>query len=371
MKYLTIILLLIMFFSCKMKSKESEKKNGNEVIDVINFNNSLVANLSDLCDSMTLIPFKTKSPIGNIEKLIFHDENIYIWDKNRERIWGFKNNGDSLFCIDKQGKGAGEYIRIGDVSISDFGHINIVDTGSKRILCYNSKGELQSSQKFNRWIHQYCSIDGYQYLFCATPPTPKGNYVDVMEGSKIINSYFPSTHNWHFDGTEFLRSGDSLFFTRRYDDCIYSFKNGVLNEAYNINFGNDAFYTRKLREASTLQEHKNILKSRSYIGDIGNLSVTDTHITFDYSEPLDYMIVRTHFFFNRETKIGLSFKSYGDSNKKYFSMGTPIGSDGHYFYALIEPWKLDEQSKMKLQELTNYPLGTNLNCLLCRFLIKI
>jgi hypothetical protein len=52
-------------------------------------------------------------------------------------------------------------------------------------------------------------------------------------------------------------------------------------------------------------------------------------------------------------------------------MGTPIASDGHYFYALIEPCDLDETHKRQLQERINFPLGSNLNCFLCRFLINI
>lgn len=371
MKYLSIILMVTVILSCKMKNKESEKVSEGENIDVINFDNKLTANKSDLFDSISIFPFKTKSTIGNIEKIIFKYGNIYIWDKNREIVWGFKNNGDSLFSIDKQGKGPGEYIRIEDVSISDSGHVNILDGERKTILCYNLKGEIKSSKKYNNWIHKYCCNNGYDYFFSATPAKPNGNYVDVMEKSKIIRSYFPSTHIWHFDGTEFLCSADSVFFTRKFDDCIYYFKDGVLNKAYDINFGNDISFMSQLRDASSIKENQKILKSKKYIGDIGNLSVSDTHITFTYSEPMGDMIIRTNFFYNKETKRGLSFKSYGGSDKKYFSMGTPIGSDGHYFYALIEPWSLDEPSKNKLQEVINYPLGKNLNCLLCRFLIKL
>jgi hypothetical protein len=126
-----------------------------------------------------------------------------------------------VFCIDKQGKGPDEYIRIGDVSISDSGHINILDVSQKTILDYNLKGELETRKEFKNWIHEYCCADGYEYLFSATPNQPKGNYVTVLKKSKKITSYFPTTHNWHFDKTEFLRNGDSVFFTRRYDDCIY------------------------------------------------------------------------------------------------------------------------------------------------------
>jgi hypothetical protein len=81
--------------------------------------------------------------------------------------------------------------------------------------------------------------------------------------------------------------------------------------------------------------------------------------------------LRVNFFYNKGTKKGLTFNTFGHSNKEYFGVGIPMASDGHYFYALVNPWDLDEEQKQQLQELIDYPLEPNLNSVLCRFLIKM
>lgn len=357
--------------ACDRRMQEEKRNDAVETINISKYRNEITVDLTELCDSLTIIPFNIKSPIGDIEKIIIRNEKIYIWDKYDEKIWGFKNNGDSLFCINNQGKGPGEYIRIGDVTVSDSDEINLLDIERKTILYYDVQGEFIGQRHFNTWVHLYCCVAGYEYLFSATPDQPNGNYVDVFKESNKCKSYFPSNHNWHFDKTEFLRSEDSLFFTRRYDDYIYYFRDGILKEAYYIDFGNDSIFLKKLREAGTLDEHKKILKTNKYRGDIQDLSVSDTHITFNYIEPVGDWNVVTHFFYNRNTKTGLSFKSFGDSNKAYYSMGTPIASDGHYFYALIQPWSLSENQKRQLEQELKTPLDKNLNYLLARFTIKL
>jgi len=371
MKNIICVFIFLMIWSCNQKDKELNKNVDGEVINLIAFDNVVTISLTDVYDSVVIIPLKTKSPIGNIERIFFKNDNMYIWDENGGKVWGFKSNGDSLFCIDKQGKGPDEYIRIDDVSISDLGYINILDVSQHKLLSYDINTELRESKKFDKWVHNYCSVDGYDYLFSATPDQPEGHYVDVMKNSEKIESYFATTHNWHFSHTSFLPVKDSVFFTRFYDDRIYYFKDGNLNTGYSVNFGNDIAFMEKLRDAEDLEKHKELMKSVRYTGDIRHLSISDTYLTFDYSEPIKDWVIQTSFIYNKKTKKGLSFKSFGDSSDEYFSVGTPIASDGHYFYALIEPWSIDEAHKRQLQERVNFPLESNLNCLLCRFLLKI
>lgn len=371
MKKIICVSIILIVWSCSQKDNELNENMDGEFINLIAYENVVTINLIDIYDSLEIIPLKTKSPVGNIEKIFFKNDNIYIWDNNGQKVWGFKSNGDSLFCIDKQGKGPDEYIRIEDVSISDLGYINILDVSQQKLLSYDANAEILENKKFNKWAHNYCHVNAYDYLFCATPNQPEGHYINVIKNSKKIKSYFPTTHYWYFSHTSFLPIGDSVFFTRFYDDRIYYFKNDKLHTGYYINFGNDEDFMEKLRDAESLEKHKELIKSIRYLGDIRKLSISDTHLTFNYSEPVqDWVLVNT-FIYNKRTKKGLSFKSFRDNNEKYFSVGTPIASDGHYFYALIKPWELDEANKRQLQEMINFPIEPTLNILLCRFLIKI
>lgn len=371
MKKIICGLIILIAWSCNQKNNELNKNADGEVINLIDFDNVVTISLPEVYDSISIIPLKTKMPIGNIEKIFFKNDIMYVWDKKGEKVWGFKSNGDSLFCIDKQGKGPDEYIRIDDVSISDLGYINILDVSQHKLLSYTVNTELSASKKFTNWVQNYCYADGYDYLFSATPDQPGGHYVDVIKNSEKIKSYFPATHNWHFDHTCFLPVKDSVFFTRFYDDSIYYFKDGKLNTGYYVNFGHDITFMEKLRDAENLGIHKKLIKTIKYTGNIGELAISDTYLTFNYNEPMQDWVIQNHFIYNKKTKKGLSFKSFGDSNKEYFNMGTSFASDGHYFYSLIEPVNLNETQKTKLQEITNYPPDQNLNCLVCKFLIKL
>jgi hypothetical protein len=189
MKYLVTTLLIIAFFGCKEKNQEIVNITG-KVIDVTSYENKMTEDLSSLYDSLMFIPFKVESPIGAIKKIIVHKDNIYLWDKNGEKVWGFKSNGDSLFCIDKQGKGPDEYIRIHNFSVSDSGYVNILDIAQKAILKYDLKGEMIEREKFEKWVHQYCQVDGYEYFFSMSPDLQAdAHYVKVYKNSKKIRIY--------------------------------------------------------------------------------------------------------------------------------------------------------------------------------------
>jgi hypothetical protein len=146
-----------------------------------------------------------------------------------------------------------------------------------------------------------------------------------------------------------------------------------MRKAYTVDFGVDSTYKKKLREADNLDEYKNLFEEQQYIGDIWDLCVTDTHLEFMYSRPVEEFSgrLRANFFYNRNTKEGLSFNTRGHSNSDHYKVGSPLASDGHYFYALVNPWDLNDEQRERLEETMGYPIGENLNIVLCRFLIKI
>lgn len=371
MKRILFIVLVVFLASCNQEEKKLKNDIKCEVVNVSQYKSEILGDISDLYDSISIIYLNTQAPIGKFEKVICKQDKIYIHDKNGEKVWVFSNKGDSLICIDKQGKGPDEYIRIEDVSISSDGSINILDASQKTVLNYDLNGKLQKRNNLHQWVHNYFTLKSHEYLFSQTPSEKDGYYLNVLKDSTRIKSYFPSTHIWRFDGTEFVYSGDSVFFTRYYDDFIYYFKDKNLHKGYFVDFGNSLLFQRKLQEAESLEKHKEYLKGKTYTGNVKNLSVSDSHLAFDYSEPFNDWEVVSHFFYNKKTKNAISIKSFGDSNKDFYSVGFPITSDGHYFYSIIEPWNLEDLQKRKLEEVIGKPIDENLNCLLCKFILKL
>lgn len=135
-----VILLLIYLWGC---SQPIPIDNQNLIIinDPVKKESNI--KLSSLVDSIYYIPLETKDEflIGNIDKLIVTDKEIYVLDKNiTTATYCFDQKGKFVRKIGNRGASDKEYISITDINIHN-GKMYIWDGDVNKLLIYNSNGE--------------------------------------------------------------------------------------------------------------------------------------------------------------------------------------------------------------------------------------
>lgn len=138
------ILLLIFLFSCNNKSHDR-----SATIELsLNSSNKTTA-FTQYFDLKRIIRLETseKSIIGDITKVLFTKDKIFILDASIKGLLVFDYNGDYLFKIQHIGRGPGEYVSIGDVDIDEKEDtIFIVDSSTHKIIKYNTNGNFLSER---------------------------------------------------------------------------------------------------------------------------------------------------------------------------------------------------------------------------------
>lgn len=103
---------------------------------------------SDIITDYNVIPLETtnESLIGNIDKIVFHDNQFFILDQFKVRtIFVFSSTGKFMWKLSKFGKGPGEFIEPTDFCIAG------VNSFSSDFLLPSSDTNLYETKRlFNR-----------------------------------------------------------------------------------------------------------------------------------------------------------------------------------------------------------------------------
>lgn len=103
--------------------------------------------------------------IGDIDKLEFFNNFLYILDKKANSIWIYNINGQLLKKIHNEGRGPGEYLKIFDFSI-DSKNERIVVGVSGKMQYYDLEGDfIKEYKQDNYYIAIACGNTGTLYCF--------------------------------------------------------------------------------------------------------------------------------------------------------------------------------------------------------------
>ncbi len=179
------ILLLIVFFICIQCSEKKETEEGPKTIKV-EFRES--ANLSDLIESdFTYLPLQSDSLnlIGNVSRLIFKNDKIYLLDRSgSKKFFCFNNEGEVQFVSGNVGDGPGEYSHVEGFMITDQ-DILVNDNGSQSWLYYDLNGKFQSEINIGLWIEELLPF-GQNEILIYTPSDYIKNEAHAIQPPNIL-----------------------------------------------------------------------------------------------------------------------------------------------------------------------------------------
>ena len=241
MKKLTLVIIVLsiaFLLSCRNKENNS-LENSIEKIK-IKVDSLKEIKLSKISKELSYVKLETNNNclIGNIDKIFFHNDNIFIVDKSiTNSIYKFKRNGEFIFKVSSEGKGKGGFITINDV-VFDYQNnkILIYDNKQKKILCFNSEdGGFIGDFSFERLFLSFRKLDTNRYLLHTNKMNNFNQDNELIEydillcngEGEVLNKYFKynpelKTDNASYDLTKvFSTYRNQTFITKLLYNKIY------------------------------------------------------------------------------------------------------------------------------------------------------
>ena len=244
MQKLLIAITVILLFGCKTE-KPSEPLQ--EI--VIDFSKSeKVVDISDVIDStffkIVALETNANSLIGEIDKIFYQNQRIYIVDKMQKCIIVFDDEGRFLFKLHKPGRGAGEYTEIQTATVTP-DNIIVVDMGKRVALFYDLEGNYQRDIDMSKlWCYELISFnDESLYYVNNLSSSASGHFLlfqtDTM--GKELRPFMPfkgeeCNRGWGMDNNH-SKYGDSVYVVYGSMDSIFYFsKSEAMHPKYRIQY---------------------------------------------------------------------------------------------------------------------------------------
>ena len=237
-KVLYVALILAVFSSCKRSSVKDIGKA--QKIDCCEITNETFK-LSDVASSFSIIPLETNDSclIGEINKLEFFNENIFVLDKiYSARLFVFNKEGKYLFDIGRRGAAPDEYVQINDFSIDKKNNIIYVLCDKKKVFSYSLSGQYMGQIALDFFAAAMEYKNNWFYFVCDR--LKRGNLIVTdMEGN-VKYEDFPNEQmgeNLLMLIHPFSQRDSTLLYRRYLDNNIYEICLDKSKSVYNVDFG--------------------------------------------------------------------------------------------------------------------------------------
>lgn len=238
--------------------------------------------LSEYFENFRMIKLPTDSIIGEIEKIKYENNQIYISDGHT--LFIFSEDGELLSCFKKRGDGPDEYSRIEDFMI-DGETITVLDRSQQKLLTYDHLGKSISTRNLkyyaqaissmvNNTLFLYNSFDISHKLHRIKNGKEDSTYLSVDKNQAKYLSIF-AHHN-------FYKYQNSIYFFQPINDTIYKSINGSqINPSLYVDFkGRNipaSFFKRQYKD---VKEFFDELFKSSYAYGVYSFTMSNRYIMF-------------------------------------------------------------------------------------------
>jgi hypothetical protein len=364
--YLTICCgVALSLLSCNRNNDSIIRQDAQRVIDC-NLDDAVqITNLSDVFDSIILVPLDEKHLVGFIDKIRSDESGIYLSSDNI--MYAYDWSGQEIFCLNREGRAMSDYLEIGDFALSSK-YVAIADPESMKILLFEkSQGQYHKAISVDFFPEDIVFLDETTLAVnCGGADGFRLVILDI-EKEEAIDGYF----NFDQIFTEPLLqpfaslNGTPLYRTPFYAD-YYSFsKESGLKKAISFDFKAKNFNANDLKTV-------NVMGFNMLIDSKGNANIVNTYsvnstFAINYkcqsvSEDSQYLLLVDTL---NHTKYLLDSETCHDDILFYDHVILPLfyDSDGNGFISVLYPnlWastfdSIDEERKNTV----NYPRALSL-----------
>jgi hypothetical protein len=147
--------------------------------------------LNDIATDLKVIPLSNDVPMLRSRHVEWYDDRFYIGDLYNNRIYRFTSDGKYIDMLDRQGRGAEEYLYIVDFFIDErTGHIYI-STNIDKIVVYNQNFEFVRNIPYPQEREAALDakwLNGSIHLFYFNYSGEGNGWVNIDTSGQIINS---------------------------------------------------------------------------------------------------------------------------------------------------------------------------------------
>jgi hypothetical protein len=240
MKFVWIIIVSLLFFSCSRKKVQYTIENQDNFIFVNiadDFNHERNLKISDIASDIEYIQLETsdKSIMSNIVKVLVTSEHVFCSD-SQKNLMMFLRNGSFLHKIANRGQGPNDYYDLLDFTVDTvYQKIYIADY-AQRIREYNFEGKFSKDIKLNMQMSRIELLETGK-LVCYIPEelyaadSIKYNICIIDTNGVVINKHIArlQRNGNNLIGSHFAifyqRPEGSLAFIEALNDSLYSFTN--------------------------------------------------------------------------------------------------------------------------------------------------
>lgn len=248
-----IVLLCLLFPSCKEKSNESKQN----ILSVPLKPEELTA--STLFKDIKIIPLETSDQclIKTIGRITEYKDQYYILDTQQSILYCFNKQGSFLYKIDKNGNGPDEYHLIYEMITKPEKKLIYMLSPMGAIYTYNMEGNFikkdilpiggqQDMIEIDNGLIAYWTLFG--------PPDDKVTFYDMNTG-KTVGGFWKDTDNTFMSNMcidVFYQYKGENYFSTQFANEVYRFTKDTVELAYTWDFGSEnldlAPYKERVKE---------------------------------------------------------------------------------------------------------------------------
>lgn len=274
-KVLFFLIIGFSFHCCiNYENKSLLQENPSVTLPVnLDLKDNLVS-FYNLFKKVELIQLETSEEclLNNIDKIIFHNDSIFIMDKKQGTIFLFDSNGNYINKLSQQGNGPKEYYDLVDFTLNRYTNNLELLSVYRGIYCFDLNFKFVEKIPFSDKgmpVHRIAVVDSCtRVFFNFVRPYKVGTY-DVYK-NKITGKYFelpPYVYRATSLGGPFLlenkQAGEAIF-TQAFSSTIYSITPSSFKPKYKWDFGKYNFSIDKLEPNLTQNEYGNIIENNSF-----------------------------------------------------------------------------------------------------------
>lgn len=284
------ILILILLASCQTRDNGKPdtaiipiRLDWEKVVDELDYSYMVK-------DSVLVVPLETRDDclIGEITKMVYQNNLIYVSDKKSKAIYVFNTAGKLMMKLRAVGNGPGEYLNITSFAVRGT-DIVIYDHFASQLQFYNAKGEyIKTENAKDIWGSDIVSFrdkiwlvndgsnseKGFYHLFSVNADKPD-------EHEAFLPFQDPGDKGWGIKDYIAPLKDEALFYYFPFD-TLYTLKDNEAYPSYVVDFGK-----RRLPQQYIHADGREALKIAirdNYITGIERVVQSDNYIFILFSD---------------------------------------------------------------------------------------
>ncbi len=297
-----------------------------------------------------------ESNIGELDKIMFRCDTLYIVDNMTNSVLLFDINGNYLSKIKKSGKGPGEYLKLADLDYDESKHtVLILDSHTQKVIEYDNNAHFKSEYRIDFPANEFKLLEGSRALYSYNSPSNKVessssstfcDFIIESDDGKLLakacetpNELAGFYYHVRYDNS-IINSNGKSYVIESLGNIIYSIDSSYIESKYFVEF--DKYNIPEKVKASKKRVTEEI---NNYCHSIRNFYEDSTIIYFQYNKRFGF----GSSIFYKKDYYDIQCDSYNDNDNLIPLNLVNTRGNHKYLISVLEPERIIEYYDDKLK----------------------